>query len=251
MYRSSPAQQTEPAATVAAPTHLPLSPSRTGGGARARRPHHAALLAACLLLANPLPDAAHAGLYKWVDEQGNVHYGDRPPPNPNAGHVRYNEQGVVVDSKPAALTEAERAAAREAERQRREQVEREEARVHRDRVLLETFTTERDLLLARDDRIGALDAAITLSRKHIDNWGVKLADVEMRITKLNEQGMQAPSLLLGERDSLRRQVTGAEEFSAQKISERSELAGQFEADIARYRELRREQAELMEQLGHN
>lgn len=26
-----------------------------------------------------LPFFAHAGVYKWVDENGNIHFGDRPP----------------------------------------------------------------------------------------------------------------------------------------------------------------------------
>lgn len=39
--------------------------------------------ALCVLLAGGL----HAGVYKWVDEQGRVHFGDRPPA----------EQGEPVD----------------------------------------------------------------------------------------------------------------------------------------------------------
>lgn len=38
------------------------------------------LLLACFLLALAGP-ALPAELYKWVDEQGNVHYGDSPPGN--------------------------------------------------------------------------------------------------------------------------------------------------------------------------
>jgi hypothetical protein len=33
-----------------------------------------------------------AGVYKWVDEQGRVHYGDRPASD-NAGEVRIRDQG--------------------------------------------------------------------------------------------------------------------------------------------------------------
>ncbi len=236
MHRNSPARPKQPSTDTVASSHN-------------RLPHTALL--ACLLVIASLPDSSQAGLYKWVDEQGNVHYGDRPPADPDTGHQRYNEQGVVVDSKPAALTEAEREAARAAERRRRQQAEREAARQLRDRVLLETFTTERDLLLARDDRIGALDATIALSAKHLNNWNDKLARVEGQIADLAEQSEDAPQLLLDERASLRRKIAGAEKFSAQKIAERSALAEQFEADISRYRELRREQAEMMEQLGNN
>lgn len=39
------------------------------------------LLVGVLLSAAAMPFAAQAGLYKWVDEQGVVNYGDTPPAN--------------------------------------------------------------------------------------------------------------------------------------------------------------------------
>lgn len=203
-----------------------------------------------LLLAALLTAPAQAGLYKWVDAEGNVHYGDRPPPNAKTGHTRYNAQGVAVESQAPALTAEQREAAERTKREAREAAERESQRRHRDRVLLETFTTERDLLLARDDRIGALDAAIALSSKHQGNWQTKLDRVEAHIADIESQGQNAPQLLLEERDSLRRKISSAEDFTAQKMVERSELSAQFEADIQRYRQLKHEQTRLMEQLGN-
>ncbi len=85
---------------------------------------------------------AHAGkLYKWVDENGRVRYGDSIPPQyADKSNQTLNDQGVVVDRKPAAKTPEQlaeearlKAAAEEAERIRRE-------KAYQDRILLDTFT---------------------------------------------------------------------------------------------------------------
>ena len=60
---------------------------------------------------------AHAELKKWVDKAGQVHYGDKIPPQYlRKEHQIMNKEGVVVESIPAAKTEAE---LREEKRQQR------------------------------------------------------------------------------------------------------------------------------------
>lgn len=44
-----------------------------------------ATLLCCLLLS---PAVLAAGMYKWVDEHGRVHYGDRPPPGSEHREMR-------------------------------------------------------------------------------------------------------------------------------------------------------------------
>ncbi len=51
---------------------------------------------------------ADAGMYRWVDESGKVHYADVVPPHAvRQGHSQLDEQGMLVGSWPAALTPAE------------------------------------------------------------------------------------------------------------------------------------------------
>jgi hypothetical protein len=195
--------------------------------------------------------ATSAELYKWTDSRGRVHYGDKPPDDAELGHKVYNQQGVEVGEVARALNNAERAESRRREQAAAEQARLEEERQLRDRVLLETFTTERDLLLARDDRVGAIDAAIALSSKHLGNWQGKLQRVNDHIEQMKTDGQVVPTLLIEERESLERKIAGGEEFTAQKMAERAELSTQFDADIARFRELKQEQARLAEELGRD
>ena len=75
------------------------------------------VLAALILLA----PAVHATTYKWVDDQGVVHYTDKMPPEAiNKGSVELNKQGVPIKKNDPALTPEQRRA-REAEEERARQ----------------------------------------------------------------------------------------------------------------------------------
>lgn len=56
---------------------------------------------ACLLLLLILPALAGAEIYRWVDEDGDVHYGDRPP----KGAERVEELPQLQGMQPVAIPE--------------------------------------------------------------------------------------------------------------------------------------------------
>lgn len=179
-----------------------------------------------------------ANVYKWVDEEGNIHYGDKPPAKVESAHSVLNERGLEVDSINRAKTDEEVAAElAEAEAIREQQLEEQRAR-HRDNILLETFTTERDLLLTRDDRLQAIDGAILLSEKRINSWSEKLGVLEKRIANYEKDNVETPARLIEERELVLRQIDSSETYMLQKMEERERTADQFEQDLARYRELK-------------
>ena len=130
---------------------------------RGKKFGHLAGIISLLCVGGSVP--ANAGkLYKWVDDEGQVRYGDQIPPQfAKQRQDTLNPQGVVVDTKSAAKTpdqlaeerrEAEIAA--EQERQRME-------RAQHDHMLLSTFTSEDDMVMTRDGKIAAIEAAIHLA----------------------------------------------------------------------------------------
>jgi len=88
-----------------------------------------------LILGLLLCSVAQAGAYRWVDEQGGVHYGDRPPPPGKPGQqidlpsapapAAPAEKKVDADRMLKTLTEDREARQAEADRKRDEQAERE------------------------------------------------------------------------------------------------------------------------------
>ncbi|HEY9149662.1 MAG TPA: DUF4124 domain-containing protein, partial [Gammaproteobacteria bacterium] len=122
-----------------------------------------ASLTATLLLATTLgaglPGAAQAGLYKWTDEQGNVHYGDRIPPQyAEKEQRRLNEQGITVEVKERAKTPEELAEAQRLAKIEAEQAELRRQQRERDRILLDTFSNEDEIIMTRDGKVSAIDA---------------------------------------------------------------------------------------------
>lgn len=193
---------------------------------------------ACLMI---LP-AAEAGLHKWVDEHGQTHYGDRIPPKyMKKEHSTLNEQGVQLRTNKAMKTEEQ---LQEEEEQRKLKIANDRKllieqrkQALRDRVLLDTFTTEKDLAIVRDERIEAIDSQISLAQTLIKNDERKLADVKQRIKEIEASGREAPENLHKEVLTVSRQLENNYAFIEDKNNERTNILETFEEDVKRFREL--------------
>lgn len=182
---------------------------------------------------------AVAKLYKWVDEDGRVHYSDQMPPDQSERrHEVKNEQGITVQHVREAKSPEEIERDRELAAADERRAEEGRRRAQRDEALLDTFPTERDLLLTRDNRLEALDAIIFLTER-------QLANVEVRIQKQlalnNERQQLGVEVSEGAEEalkSLERQKLRLVSQLEVKQEERAELYTQFETDLDRYRELR-------------
>ena len=107
----------------------------------------------------------HAGkLYKWVDDDGQTRYGDRIPPQyAKKSNKTLNKQGVVVESKAAAKTREQIAEEQRLAKRKAEQESRRQQQAHLDRILLDTFTNEDEMILTRDGKIEAIEAVIRVT----------------------------------------------------------------------------------------
>ena len=190
----------------------------------------------CLLL----PAVAHGGkLYRWVDDDGNIHYTDRMPASAtDEEHEVMDERGTVM----------ERRESREVERERREQIEAAEAaerrrdkerekQRRRDRIIMLTFTTERDILLTREDRVEAVQVQINIVEHNIERLRTERRQVARRLEKLPEDAPPA------EEHRRRLEQIGArlEERWANKYRLETKLAqtrARFEEYLKRFHELK-------------
>lgn len=187
-----------------------------------------------------LPGAAQAGMYKWTDEQGNVYYGDRIPPQyAEKEQRRLNEQGITVEVKERAKTPEELA-----EEQRLAKVEAEKAELRRqqrerDRILLDTFSNEDEIIMTRDGKVSAIDAIIRVTQGRIENLRDRLAELTTRAANLERGGKAVPGNLHEDIRSARQQIENNETYIVQKEQEQQETRAKYEADIQRFRELMR------------
>ncbi len=191
------------------------------------------LLLPLLLAVAALP--AQAKLYKWVDENGKVHYTDTlPPASASQGNAELSKGGSVVRKTESAEEKRKRLAA-EAEAAERRKVAAEQAR--KDRALLATFTSEKEIDLARDRALEHHNLLIKSAQARLKQLEPSSKELGEKIAAASKTGKPVPDHLrqqheakLAEVEEARRTIKTNEEAMV-KVRER------YEAEKLRFREL--------------
>jgi hypothetical protein len=205
------------------------------------------LLAAAIAL--PSDGSAQRGqgearLFKWTDENGVVHYGDKIPPEyANRDRDILNEQGVTVAFEEGEITEAERAAAaaREAEAERERLAKAESARY--DRMLLETYLSVADIEELRNRRLELLESQIKVTELYLNNLRKRLVGLQAEASSFKpyttkENAPQIPENLALDLSRTTSMISLYEQTLSRTRSDQVELRKSFDSDIARFRELK-------------
>jgi hypothetical protein len=200
----------------------------------------AALLALLAGAADAQSGKDKTKLYRWVDKNGQVHYGDSVPPEyAEQDREILNRQGVPIGREEGLIT-PEEAAAKAAE----EKAERDaRKRKLRDRVLLQTYQNVQELEVLRDTRLELVDAQLTIQEQSLANLRAQRAQVlrqASRFAPISKEA-DAPQMPDEMTDDLERSASDIEtqEKNLQKRrEERENIRLNFEADIQRYKELR-------------
>lgn len=198
------------------------------------------LLALSLLTAGALSSAGYAAgkLYKWVDDKGEVHYGDKIPPEyAQQGHTELNKQGVTVKTTEGVKTEAQLA-----EEQRKQQAAADEKRradeqAARDKVLLNTYASETDITQTRDRKLAALDGEIVMNTGYSEKLKKHLEDLRKEAGVFERQGKPVLEKLQKDIRETRAQDEKYSAFIKAKLAEQDTIKRQAGADLQRFREL--------------
>ena len=182
--------------------------------------------------------ASVAGLFKWTDENGKIHYGDRPPPtNTTYGHDVLSNKGHKVRSIDRQLTASERIAASRVTQEMALKLrnERELARI--DRLLSSSFPNFKSLDTARDDRIATLDDSIAYLQSRRDGLMEKREINTGRIQHFRRKKLKVPEKLTNEADSLGTALTQLDAQIADITGDREKVVQEFKRYTERLREL--------------
>lgn len=194
--------------------------------------------------------AVQAKMYKWVDENGQVHFGDKVPVQyMEKAHDELNNRGLMVKHHQAAKTEAERAEEKRLAQEQKQKELEEKRRKQRDRVLLDTYTTERDLVVARDARLDAVDSQIQLAENIISDSNKKIESLENQVLQIKASNREVPADVYQRIDSEKQQVKVQSRLKKEHDKRRAEISQQFEGYIARFKVLKAEQKTKREQLA--
>jgi hypothetical protein len=179
--------------------------------------------------------SAQAAMYRWVDSNGRVHYGDTLPPTyQKSGAAEMNKQGQVIKR---TQSEAERKADAEREVERKQIQQEQQKLLQRDRALTSTYTTEAEIDLARDRALEHHKLAIRGAEIRAKVVESNLAELRARIAKIEKAGRPVGSGLRDQLDQatkesldLKRTILNNEEAMVQ-------VREKYAADKVRFREI--------------
>ena len=183
-------------------------------------------------------------LYRWVDDDGVVHYGDHVPPQyASRNRDLLNTQGVTVGSEIGALTEEERAeiARLAAIDEQARQARMEDAR--RDQVLLDTYLSVAEIERLRDRRLELLEAQIKVTEHYLSNLRKRLGRLQREASDYkpysdNPDAPDVPEALGLELSRTIASISLYEQTLTRSRVEQDELSNAFAQDIERFRELK-------------
>jgi len=105
--------------------------------------------------------AAAAGTYKWTDEQGVVHYSDKAPAEtPAKGATVLDKQGRQVRKIDPPLTPEQIKAKSDEEERARALAKAKDEQARKDRALMQSYTSESEIDIARNRAISTLESQI-------------------------------------------------------------------------------------------
>jgi uncharacterized protein DUF4124 len=204
---------------------------------------NAAWMLCALTLLAPSGFAAGGGapngrtLYKWVDEQGITHYGDRVPPEYAAQeqHV-INSQGVEINRLEAQKSQEQLAI------EEQKKIDAEQSQ-NRDRNLLNTYASVQEIERLRDQRVTLVTDQIKVTSQFLDTLNGKLKKLRvssMRFKPYNsDPGAQAmPDQMAEDLVHVGADIRTQQENLREKRNEETVMRKQFGSDIDRFKELK-------------
>lgn len=204
----------------------------------------ALLLALTLALLAGTADAQSGSdkkkLYRWVDKNGQVHYGDSIPPEyAEQDRDILNRHGIPVGHEEGTVTPDEaraKAAADKAAKTIQDQK-------NRDRTLLQTYQSVEEIEVLRDRRLELVDAQLTIYEQTLTSLRAKRSQLEKQASRYlprNKEPVAQPlpeglALDIGRATT---DIGTQQQNLVAKRLERDTIHAKFGADIKRFKELR-------------
>ncbi len=192
-----------------------------------------------------LPMAAQAAkkaqtLYRWVDSEGVVHFGDSVPTEFNDLERQIiNDRGITV-----AVIHAKRTNEESAEHRRQEELQVVQAvKRKKDQALLATYLSVDEIILHRDRRVELFQAQTRVTELYLSNLERQLTDLQEEASMYRPYSADPnaktidPDLaddILTTKDTIERHQANLERFR----EDEQKVIIRFDGDIDRFKALR-------------
>ena len=178
----------------------------------------AMLLPAAIIFASP---GVLAGkLYKWIDKDGKVRYGDQVPGEAaKRGRKELSGQGIIVDETGRALTDEEKAERNRKIAEAKAEKEEQKGKITSYKEILKLYSDMQFLDNAYKVRLEALATAITLSEDRIVSMTNSRDDIIKRVLVIEKSNPQVPIKFYNEIEKLDNGIMEQNRIIAEKKQE--------------------------------
>jgi hypothetical protein len=189
--------------------------------------------------------AAKAGdtsgqVYRWVDENGVVHFGDQVPAEyaPIDRQV-LNQYGIPLRTEQGALTEEELEAERKAAAEKKAAL----AAARRDEVLLSTYLSVEEIEALRNRRIELIDGQISVTSNYLQSLRERLKQLQAEANTFKPYSKDPEAAPIDEKLAQELADTADSIALYEKTlldtrTRQGRVVMAFDADIARFKELK-------------
>lgn len=180
---------------------------------------------------------AAAKMYKWVDDKGVTHYGETIPPEyAHKDREELNKAGRVVEKKEM-LTPEERHAKELEDTRKREDEEAALERKRRDKALLNTYSSVKEINLARDRNLQQVEARLNSISSQIKAADDKLTGLQKEADGYTSAGKKIHASLQDDLQESQARLTRLQQDLEKSMAEKAAVEARYDADKARYKEL--------------
>ena len=180
---------------------------------------------------------AAAKMYKWVDDKGTTHYGETIPPEyANKDRTELNKAGRVVDKKEV-LTPEERRAKELEDARKREDEETAVDQKRRDKALLNTYSSVKEIDLARTRNLQQVEARLNSINSQLKMAGDNLAGLQKEADGYTSASKQIPASLQEDLQESQARLTKLKQDMEKSRAEKATVEARYDAEKTRYKEL--------------
>lgn len=193
--------------------------------------------ASLVLIVAAFSTTAEAKLYKWVDDKGVTHYGEVIPPEySNKSNALLSDQGRLI-KKNEEINIKDQRANEEDETKKRIDNEAKLEQSRKDKALQNTFSSEKEIDLARDRNLHQVESLISSIQSLQKAALARLKNYQQEAEERKRAGKKLPA-------SLQADITESENKLAKlqldlvKAQEKAAaVKASYESDKMRFREL--------------
>jgi len=179
-------------------------------------------------------------VYRWVDDDGNVYYGDSVPAEfAERPKEVLNEHGVIVQNLEGKKT---------AEQLEQERIENEvrvaqELQIRADRALLATYLSVEEIIMHRDRRVELFQAQSRVTELYLKNLEARLRKLRAEASRYQPYSTDSGAPMINEKlasdlrktkDTITRHQRNLKKYEIDK----DQIIERFDGDIARFKILK-------------